>query len=333
MATSSTARLLPANTTGWDRPARPPQGSNFAVPAFLRTPKGQVLLVFFILLAIAAPAEGGWALLPHVLSAVVAACAVDVLYTYWETRRWIAPTGALLSGLIVAMILGAQEPWLVTAWVAGFAVVSKHVFRTGREHLFNPAALALLASGVIFGSGQSWWGALGDLPWPWIAVLLVTGVFIVDRLNKFGLVLTFLGVYFASFALVSVVNSAAVAEMFRSPFIQSALFLAFFMLTDPPTSPNRLQDQVWYGLIAGGVACVSQLLGAGQVFLLLGVLAANVWLAVRRWWLRRPARQTPQQRRRAAHAAMIARHGGLSPTTLGVRQSSPVAESIKTNLR
>lgn len=317
MATSSTANLLRANTAEWDRASGSPRGFSSAMPAFLRTPKGQVLVVFLLLLAIALPAEGGWALVPHVLSAVVAACGVDVLYTYWETRRWIAPTSALLSALIVAMILGAQEPWTIGVWVAGFAVVGKHVFRTGREHIFNPAALALLASGIVFGSGQSWWGALGDLPWPWTVVLLITGVFIVDRLNKFGLVLTFLGVYFASFALVSLVDAAAAAEMFRSPFVQSALFLAFFMLTDPPTSPNRWQDQVWYGLVAAGVACVSQLLGAGQVFLLLGVLAANVWLAVRRWRLRRPAPQTPQERRRAAIAAMRAQRGGRSA---GLRQ-------------
>lgn len=327
MATSSRVRLLPANAVEWDRRPKSHPRSNVAVPAFLRTPKGQVLLVFVVLVAIAVPAEGGWALLSHVVSAVLAACAVDVVYTYWETRRWIAPTSALLSGLIVAMILGAQESWPVTAWVAGFAVVGKHVIRTGREHIFNPAALALLGSVLLFGSGQSWWGALGDLPWPWIAVLLVTGVCIVERLNKFPLVLTFLGVYFTAFALVSMVNAAAVTEMFRSPFVQSALFLALFMLTDPPTSPNRLRDQVWFGVIAAGVACLSQLLGAGQVFLLLGVLAANVWLAIRRWQLRRPVPRSRQELRRDAHAAMTAR------LAVPVQQRFPTAQRTSVEQR
>jgi Na+-translocating ferredoxin:NAD+ oxidoreductase RnfD subunit len=77
--------------------------------------------------------------------------------------------------------------------------------------------------------------------------------------------------------------------MFRAPFIEAALFLAFFMLTDPPTSPNQYGDQIWYGLLAAGSACVAQLLGAGQVYLLIGLLVANTALAGVRMWRRRSA--------------------------------------------
>jgi Na+-translocating ferredoxin:NAD+ oxidoreductase RnfD subunit len=94
-------------------------------------------------------------------------------------------------------------------------------------------------------------------------------------------------VYFGFFALVSIGNPRTLAEMFREPFVQSALFLAFFMLTDPPTSPNRYGDQVWFGSLAAVSAGVAQLLGAGQVFLLLGVLVSNAALATVRWWRRR----------------------------------------------
>ena len=191
--------------------------------------------------------------------------------------------------------------------MAAFASISKQVLATRREHIFNPAALALLGSALFFSSGQSWWGALGDAPGPFTLVLIACGVFIVDRLNKFGLVLAFLATYFVAFSIASMFDAASVAEMFRSPFVQSALFLAFFMLTDPPTSPNRLSDQVWYGVVAAAVAVVSQLLGAGQVYLLLGVLAANVWLAARRWMQRRPREMTPQERRRARRATVASR--------------------------
>jgi enediyne biosynthesis protein E5 len=100
-------------------------------------------------------------------------------------------------------------------------------------------------------------------------------------------VLTFLAVYFGFFTVASAVNPAAVAEMFREPFLQAALFLAFFMLTDPPTSPNRFGDQLWFGILAGLSAGIAQLLGAGQVYLLVGVLAANALLALVRFWRRR----------------------------------------------
>jgi Na+-translocating ferredoxin:NAD+ oxidoreductase RnfD subunit len=82
--------------------------------------------------------------------------------------------------------------------------------------------------------------------------------------------------------------------MFRTPFVQSALFLALFMLTDPPTSPSRYPDQLWIGALVGITSGVAQLVGAGQAYLLIGVLAGNVALAARRWLTeaqRRPARQ------------------------------------------
>jgi hypothetical protein len=102
----------------------------------------------------------------------------------------------------------------------------------------------------------------------WTLVLLVAGIWVVDRLNKLPLVFAFLGAYFAIFSAVSRVNAAAVAEMFRDPFVQSAIFLAFFMLTDPPTSPNRYQDQVGAaarcraGLPAAGCAGRQRVVGS-----------------------------------------------------------------------
>jgi His Kinase A (phospho-acceptor) domain/Histidine kinase-, DNA gyrase B-, and HSP90-like ATPase len=118
-----------------------------------------------------------------------------------------------------------------------------------RAHLQSGRARVIAQRAALW-RGQSWWGALGDAPGPFALVLIACGVFLVDRLNKFPLVLAFLAAYFAAFAGASIVAPGAVAEMFRSPFVQAALFVAFFMLTDPPTSPNLLGDQVVYGLAA-----------------------------------------------------------------------------------
>ena len=205
----------------------------------------------------------------------------------WTKRRWRVPSSALLTALIVFSILATSESWLVLAWTSSFGVVSKRILRTERGHIFNPAALALLWASIAFGSGESWWGALGDQPWAFVGVLIVAGAYLTDRLNKLPMVLTYLGTYFGAFTLVAVLNPHATAEMFRDPFLQAALFLAFFMLTDPPTSPNRYGEQVGYALVAAIGAVAAQLLNAGQVFLLVGVLLANVALAVVRLVRRR----------------------------------------------
>jgi Na+-translocating ferredoxin:NAD+ oxidoreductase RnfD subunit len=255
----------------------------------LRTPKAQLLLIFGLFIAIAAPSAGGANLIPTLLAAVVPGLAIDGVWMSIESRRWRFPTSALLSSLIVFFILSTSESWLVVAWTSSFAILGKRILRTDREHFFNPAALALVWAPIAFGSGESWWGGLGDMPWIWIAVLGATGAYLTDRLNKFPLVLTFLAAYFGLFTLIALGNPTAVAEMFREPFLQAALFLAFFMLTDPPTSPNRYSDQVWFGLVAAVAAVAAQVLGAGQVFPLVGVLAANTALALVRFWRRRSA--------------------------------------------
>jgi Na+-translocating ferredoxin:NAD+ oxidoreductase RnfD subunit len=150
------------------------------------------------------------------------------------------------------------------------------------QHVFNPAALALLVSAPLFGTGQSWWGALPDLGWPFVIVLLAGGAFIVDRINKFPLVLSFLGMSFALLTALGRIDPVTAAELFRTPFVQATLFLGLFMLTDPPTAPSRYTDQVVIGALVAAASVVAKMLGAGQVYLLIGLLAGNVALAVRR---------------------------------------------------
>jgi Na+-translocating ferredoxin:NAD+ oxidoreductase RnfD subunit len=253
------------------------------VVQFFRTAKGSMLAAFGVLLLIAVPAAGGLELWPNLLAAVVPGCLIDGVWMSFSARRPRFPTSALLSGLFIFSILSVQESWLVIGWTSSFAVLAKRILRGEREHFFNPAALALVWAPIAFGSGESWWAALGDVSRVWIAVLLVVGVYLTDRLNKFPLVLSFLAAYFTFFTLAAVVSPQTVAEMFREPFLQAALFLAFFMLTDPPTSPNRYVDQVWFGLVAAVSSGAAQLLGAGQTYLLLGVLASNGVLAVVRY--------------------------------------------------
>jgi Na+-translocating ferredoxin:NAD+ oxidoreductase RnfD subunit len=262
--------------------------------SWVRTPKSQLLLVFGLLLSIVLP-TGGLALLPNLAAAIFSACLIDGAWLLVESRRLRFPSSALLTALIVFFILSPGESWLVGGWTCAFAIAAKRLVRTARGHIFNPAALALLWAPIAFGSGESWWGALADLPWLWTIVLVIAGLLIVDRLNKFPLVLTFLASYFGLFALASLSQPQAVAEMFRAPFVQAVLFLAFFMLTDPPTSPNRYAEQVWYGLLVAGVSAAAQLLGAGQVYLLVGLVIANGVLAGVRAWRRRAFAPRPKE--------------------------------------
>ena len=250
---------------------------------FFKTPKGLLTVILVLLVVMAAPGQGLRVVLPGLLSACVAAGLIDLVIIRMRKTVWEFPSGAVLTALIVAMVLRAQEPWYVTSITSVIGVLSKYVLRSRTANVFNPAALAIVISYYLFHTGQSWWGALTELPALAQLVLIAAGIFITDRVNKMPLILTFLGAYFLLFTVTSFFGDPRrVAEIYRSPDLEAVLFFAFIILSDPPTSPAKYPDQLVYGVI---VAVVSFVLfeRAGVVFYLLaGVLVGNVWEAWRR---------------------------------------------------
>ncbi len=250
---------------------------------FFKTPKGLLTIILVLLVGIAAPGQGLRALLPGLLSAVIVAGLADAAILRLRKHAWEFPSGAILTAMIVSMVLRAQEPWYVVTITSVFAVVSKYLVRSRMANVFNPAALAVVVSFYVFHTGQSWWGALTELPLAVQAVLLAAGVFITDRVNKVPLVLAFLGTYFLLFTATSFIgNPRWVAEIYRSPDVEAALFFAFIILTDPPTSPAKYPDQIVCGALVAVVSFAFFEWAGVVYYLLAGVLVGNVWEAWRR---------------------------------------------------
>jgi Na+-translocating ferredoxin:NAD+ oxidoreductase RnfD subunit len=257
-----------------------------ALLRFFRTPKGLLLLILVILVALAEPPSHLRFMLSGLFIAVAAACAVDLAIQKLLRDDFEFPSGAILTGLIVAMVLSPHEPWYVTALTSAIAVFSKHLFRTKSANIFNPAAFGLVATFYMFGTGQSWWGALPEVtPFALIA-LFALGIFITARVKKIPLVLIFLGVYFLLFTVTAYLAAPVnVAEIFRAPDFHASLFFAFFILTDPPTSPVAYRDQLVCGVIVAVASYAVFEFTGGAYYLLAGVLVGNMWEAWRRWHL------------------------------------------------
>ncbi len=254
-----------------------------ALRRFFKTPKGTLLLLLALLALMAAPHEGLGTVAPGFLAAVLAAGAVDALVLRARRGRWSFPDGGVLTAMFVAMVLSAQEPWYYAPVTSVVAVLSKYAVRSRAANVFNPAAVAIVGTSYVFDPGQSWWGALPEVTPLVQPVLLVTGLFITDRVNKMPLVLAFLGTYFALFTATAFLGDPGrVAAIFRAPDAHAVLFFAFFILTDPPTSPVKYPDQVVCGVIvAVSSFVVFEWIGA-VYYLLAGVLVGNVWEAWRR---------------------------------------------------
>jgi Na+-translocating ferredoxin:NAD+ oxidoreductase RnfD subunit len=254
-----------------------------ALKRFFRTPKGQLIIAFALLIPLAAAGSGFAVVAPGLAAASLAAMVVDAPIIRWREKEWQFPSGALLTGWIVAMILSPHEPAYIAGVVAAVAVVSKYTVRVRNANVFNPAALALVAMFYVFGTGQSWWGALPELPLPALVMLFATGIYITNRVKKMPAVLAFLGLYYLLFTVTSfVADPRHVVAIYREPDLHASLFFAFFMVTDPPTSPPKPRDQLIFGAITAVASyAVYELVGAAY-FLLAGLLVANVWEAWRR---------------------------------------------------
>jgi Na+-translocating ferredoxin:NAD+ oxidoreductase RnfD subunit len=250
---------------------------------FFKTPKGLLIIILVLFAAIAAPGEGVRSVALGLVSATIAAGLVDALILRVRKKAWEFPSGAVLTAMIVAMVMEAQEPWYVATITSVAAILSKYIFRSRVANVFNPAALAIIASFYVFHTGQSWWGALTEVT-PFAQVVLVAaGLFIADRVNKMPLVLAFLGTYFLLFTVTAFAGDPRwVSEVFRPPDLEAVLFFAFIILTDPPTSPVKYPDQIVCGMLVAVVGYAFFEWAGVVYYLLAGVLVGNVWEAWRR---------------------------------------------------
>jgi Na+-translocating ferredoxin:NAD+ oxidoreductase RnfD subunit len=280
-STGALAAVGRRRATPWNQPRK-----------FIRTPKGYLLIALSVLLLLTVPNQGPPAL-DTTLAAVAVAALTDVAFSLMLSEKLIVPTSAVLTGLIVGMVLSPQESITIAAAVAGLAIAAKHLVRTTKSHIFNPAALALVLAPSLFGSGESWWGAAVGLPMPLVVAVLIVGMLTADRVNKMPQVFSFLSVYFGlitAMAWLHLGDPIRIASFYRDPFLNSVLFFAFFMLTDPPTSPVRFKDQVIFGSGVALAALAIELHRDTVTYLLLALLPANAWWA----WRRLTAKRTPR---------------------------------------
>jgi len=263
--------------------ARPQQTFQHHALRFFKSPKGLLLIILGALTVIALPKQGVEQAVPEVLAAMAIAGGLDAGAIWLRRQRSEFPSGAILTGLIIALVLRPQESLSVVMITCAIAIATKQLLRTRWSNIFNPAALALVASSFLFSTGQSWWGALPDLGIVGFAVLLGAGLFIADRINKLPLVIAFLAGYFCLFTFASFIGKPVdVAEIFRTPDLQASLFFAFFMLDDPPTCPIHYEDQITFALVVALVSFLVFVVVGAVYFLPAGLLAGNAWESARR---------------------------------------------------
>jgi hypothetical protein len=245
---------------------------------------------------------------PQIVVAIGTCWILEVAITFRQTRSFVWPASAMLTGSAVALIMRVVGTppgdhwsffgWYLFAAVAALSLLSKYVIRYHGSHVFNPANIGLVAAFVVLGSTRVepldfWWAPLNIWMLAAYAVIIVGGVLITRRLHLLLLAATFwvtlsigVGALAASghcmttrWSFAPVCGFDFWRSIVTSPEV--AIFL-FFMITDPKTVPAGRVGRVVFGFL---VAVTSTLIMAPQtdefgakVGLLSGLV---VWCAVR----------------------------------------------------
>ncbi len=152
----------------------------------------------------------------------------------------------LITGLSLSLLLRANAPWLPA--VAGIvAIGSKFALRIDGRHIFNPAGFAIVVllsvtNGIWISPGQ--WGTS-----IWLASLLVfLAVLVLQAAQRSDIALFFLGGH----AALLVARAYWLGDPLAIPLHRmqsgSLLIFAFFMISDPKTTPDSRIARLLFAL-------------------------------------------------------------------------------------
>ena len=152
----------------------------------------------------------------------------------------------LITGLSLSLLLRANAAWLPA--IAGvIAIASKYGLRVEGRHIFNPAGFAIvlllsLTSGVWISPGQ--WGTS-----LWLASLLIfLAILVLQAAERSDVALLFLGAH----AALLVARAFWLGDPLAIPLHQmqsgSLLIFAFFMISDPKTTPDSRIARLFFAV-------------------------------------------------------------------------------------
>lgn len=183
------------------------------------------------------------ALLP-ILIAVATTTTLDSIIGYFKFKELEFPQSALISGLFIGGLLTQNLQWYIYVLAGAVAILSKHLIKFQQKHIFNPANLGILLVSIIIGASHTWW-----ISSPLILVL-VFGIFIIWRLRRFDLTLSFLISYYLINSIVELLQGAQFQEIYFTIINGGVIyFFSMYMLIEPKTNPSQRKQRIAYGVL------------------------------------------------------------------------------------
>ena len=215
---------------------------------------------------------------PQILAAILATAIIEIALTFRQSKTFVWPASAMLTGSGVALILRVvgtppDDPWNTDAWyvfagVAAFSLLTKYVIKYRGSHVFNPSNIGLVVAFVVLGSSRVepldfWWAPLDT--WGMIlayVVIIGGGLLITRRLHLLALAASFWVTLTIGLGILAGSGHCMTANWAFAPvcgfdfwrvivFSPEVMIFLFFMITDPKTVPVGQVGRVVFGLLVG----------------------------------------------------------------------------------
>ena len=188
----------------------------------------------------------------NAVSIVVTALAVQYVGTRLARLPRFDPLSPLITSLSLTLLLRTDEP-AIAALAAIIAIGSKFLIRFRSKHVFNPANVALVT--LMLASDHAWvssgqWGSatIGAFS------LACLGFLVLTRARRAETTIAFLFIY----AALLFGRALWLGDPLTIPLHQlqngALLIFAFFMISDPKTTPDTAWGRVVFAALVATVA-------------------------------------------------------------------------------
>lgn len=201
-----------------------------------------------------------------IIIAVISSLVVESIIFYLKTRVIQITESSIITGLIVGYLLSGDEAWWIFIVASSLAIISKHLIRFRKKHIFNPAAFGIFLTLLIFGASTQWKGT-----YLWY-ILLPFGLYFAHKIRKTEVIISYAVVSLALFGIQAISQKVSIWNIFG--FL--SYFYIFIMIIEPVTSPIKPIGKYLFGAGIAGLIFFLTEFGVKFDVELLSLLAMNL---------------------------------------------------------
>jgi len=195
----------------------------------------------------------GW---KEIIIILLFALAIEHLFLYLNPKRSFYLSYASLSTAVGVIIL----MYSTQLWLYFFAITAglfqKHFMTIRGKHLFNPSNFSLMMVLLFFyQEAHIVMGQLGDAPWL-VGVISLVAIVILIRVDRWVIPVVFVVAYlWLEYLLVVGYDPTILLEdIYERLYAATFVLFIYFMLTDPPVTPDSRRMQILYGIVIALIA-------------------------------------------------------------------------------